>query len=69
VHEKQALVLVNYDSDFGADIISLAKYIQREIAEKFSVSITPEVRMITSQGERAFSTLPDTRPIESHRHD
>jgi len=69
VHEKQALVLVNYDSDFGADIISLAKYIQRKIAEKFSVSITPEVRMITSQGERAFSSLPDTRPIESRSND
>ncbi len=69
VHEKQALVLVNYDSDFGADIIGLAKYIQQRVAEKFSVAITPEVRMITSQGERAFSTLADTRPIENHSND
>jgi len=63
VHEKQALVLVNYDSDLGADIIRLAKYIQRKVAEKFSVAITPEVRMITSQGEKAFSSLKDSKPI------
>jgi len=63
VHKQQALVLVNYDSDLGADIISLAKYIQRKVAEKFSVAITPEVRMITSQGERAFSSLKDINPI------
>ncbi len=63
VHKQQALVLVNYDSDLGADIISLAKYIQQKIAEKFSVSILPEVRMISRHGEQAFSTLKDINPI------
>jgi UDP-N-acetylmuramate dehydrogenase len=63
VHQQQALVLVNYGSDLGADIVSLAKYVQRKVAEKFSVSLTPEVRMITEQGERSFSSLTDTNPI------
>jgi UDP-N-acetylmuramate dehydrogenase len=66
VHQQQALVLVNYGSDLGADIISLAKYVQRKVAEKFSVSLTPEVRMITEQGERSFSSLTDTNPIVSN---
>lgn len=69
VHEKQALVLVNYSSDLGSNIISLAKYIQRTVAQKFSVAITPEVRMITSQGEVEFSALIDTNPMDNSLHD
>jgi len=69
VHEQQALVLVNYGSDFGADIISLAKYIQRKVTEKFQVALMPEVRMITKNGERAFSSLPDMNPIGHHSND
>lgn len=63
VHQQQALVLVNYDSESGTDLISLAKFIQRKIADKFSVSLNPEVRMITSQGERDFALLSDINPI------
>jgi len=65
VHQQQALVLVNYDSNLGTDIISLAKYIQRKVADKFSVVIVPEVRMITCQGEREFSSLSDNNPIDN----
>lgn len=64
VHQHQALVLVNYDSDLGTDIISLAKYIQRRVEDKFSVSLIPEVRMITQKGESTFSSLSDIDPIE-----
>jgi UDP-N-acetylmuramate dehydrogenase len=64
VHQHQALVLVNYDSDLGTDIISLAKYIQRRVEDKFSVSLIPEVRMITHKGESTFSSLSDIDPIE-----
>ncbi len=63
VHQQQALVIVNYGSLFGQDIISLAKYIQRQVAEKFSVLLVPEVRMITVQGERDFATITDIKPI------
>jgi len=69
VHQHQALVLVNYDSDRGADIISLAKYIQRKVSDKFAVFITPEVRMISEQGERAFSSLTDINPIDFNTND
>ncbi|MCJ8295386.1 MAG: UDP-N-acetylmuramate dehydrogenase [Colwellia sp.] len=63
VHQQQALVLVNYGSELGGDIVSLAKYIQRQVADKFSISLIPEVRMITEQGERSFSSLSDVNPI------
>ena len=69
VHEHQALVLVNFSSESGQDVISLAKYIQRAVAQKFSVTITPEVRMITQQGEMAFSSLNDTHPIGNNSDD
>jgi UDP-N-acetylmuramate dehydrogenase len=63
VHQQQALVLVNYGSDVGSDIISLAKYVQRKVEEKFFVSLTPEVRMISHQGESSFTSLIDINPI------
>ncbi|MBU2871020.1 UDP-N-acetylmuramate dehydrogenase [Colwellia sp. E2M01] len=69
VHQQQALVLVNYGSDFGADIISLAKYVQRVVVEKFSVTLIPEVRMISHLGEQAFTALNDTHPIGKLSHD
>lgn len=63
VHHQQALVIVNYGSLRGADIISLAKYIQRQVADKFSVVLTPEVRMITAQGERDFDLIADNNLV------
>jgi UDP-N-acetylmuramate dehydrogenase len=63
VHQKQALVIVNYGSPSGADIISLAKYIQRKVVDKFSVVLIPEVRMITAQGERDFDSITDNKPL------
>ncbi len=65
VHQQQALVLINYGSDLGTDIIRLAKYIQRVVSDKFSVHLTPEVRMITAQGEQPFSSLTDFNPIKN----
>ena len=69
VHQQQALVLVNYESEWGTDIICLAKYIQRVVAEKFSVALIPEVRMITQQGEQSFLSLSDNNPIGNINHD
>lgn len=45
VHEKQALVLVNYGKASGKDILSLAQQIQADIQEKFGVSLEPEVNI------------------------
>lgn len=45
VHEKQALVLVNYGNASGAEIWNLALRIQKEVHAKFGITITPEVNV------------------------
>jgi len=69
VHSQQALVLVNYQQGTGSDMVSLAKYIQRQVKRKFGIDINPEVRMITSQGEQAFIDLKDLTPIQELNND
>ncbi len=46
VHAKQALVLVNYGSGKGADLVQLAKDIQKDVKEKYGIDIQPEVNII-----------------------
>lgn len=45
VHEKQALVIVNYGNASGADILNFAKKIQHLVREKFSIELIPEVNI------------------------
>ncbi len=51
VHDKQALVLINYNQGTGKDIFELAQYIQQQVLKKFKVLLKPEVRIIAEQGE------------------
>lgn len=51
VHEKQALVLTNFDSASGSDIKNLATFVQAKVFELFAIKLQPEVRMIAKQGE------------------
>jgi UDP-N-acetylmuramate dehydrogenase len=46
VHAKQALVLVNYGNATGDEILALAQQVQASVAEKFGVTISPEVNVI-----------------------
>ena len=57
VHENQALVLVNNASERGVDIVTLAKYVQDQVFTKFDILLSPEVRMITTNGEQHFNQL------------
>ncbi len=46
VHNKQALVLVNYGNASGDEIYELAKRIQKEVLNKFKVALEIEVNII-----------------------
>ena len=42
MYEKQALVLANRGGATGIDVIALMQAVQRDVAEKFGVELTPE---------------------------
>ncbi len=46
VHEKQALVIVNYGNATGDEIVEFSKMIERKVEEKFGVKIINEVNII-----------------------
>lgn len=46
VHQKQALVLVNYGNATGEEILGLAYKIKKEVLNKFKIRIVPEVNII-----------------------
>ena len=46
IHTEQALVLVNYGTATGQELIDLAHFVQQTVFEKFGIMITPEVNII-----------------------
>ena len=46
VHQDHALVLVNYGSATGSELVSLAEKIQASVKAKFGIALWPEVRII-----------------------
>jgi len=45
-HKDQALVLVNYGNATGSEVYDLAMQIQASVADKFGITILPEVNII-----------------------
>lgn len=46
VHDRQALVLVNYGGATGGDVLDLAHYVSLKVKERFGVEINPEVNIL-----------------------
>lgn len=46
VHDRQALVLVNYGGATGGDVIRLADYVCTMVCDKFGVRLSPEVNIL-----------------------
>jgi UDP-N-acetylmuramate dehydrogenase len=46
VHEKQALVLVNYGKASGAEVLDLSESVQRDVFDKFGVRLEREVTVV-----------------------
>ncbi|MFZ2072421.1 MAG: UDP-N-acetylmuramate dehydrogenase [Minisyncoccia bacterium] len=46
VHEKQALVLVNYGGASGEEVLNLANQIIDSVFQKFGLKLTPEVNIV-----------------------
>lgn len=46
VHERQALVLVNFGGATGNDVLALARYVQQRVFDSFGVRIEPEVNIL-----------------------
>jgi UDP-N-acetylmuramate dehydrogenase len=46
VHEKQALVLVNYGNASGRELLDLSEMIRRSVYEKFGIDLEREVEVI-----------------------
>ena len=45
IYERHALIVVNYGTENGKEILSFVQDIQREVRNKFNIALEPEVRI------------------------
>ncbi|WP_286233811.1 UDP-N-acetylmuramate dehydrogenase [Thalassotalea sediminis] len=55
VHEKQALVLINYDGMAGNKIVELATIVMNKVDDSFNILLEPEVRFVNHLGLTSMS--------------
>ena len=46
MHDRQALVMVNYGGASGEDVLHLAHQIQKNVKEKFNIDLNIEAHLI-----------------------
>ncbi|GAA4885266.1 UDP-N-acetylmuramate dehydrogenase [Ferrimonas pelagia] len=50
VHQDQALVLVNRGTATAEDLVALARHVVMTVAERYQITLEPEVRILDGQG-------------------
>lgn len=55
VHKNQALVIINYDSSCGQDIVAFSALVQEKVMAKFHIHLVPEVQFIGADEQLANS--------------
>lgn len=55
VHDKQALVLINYGGASGQDVLALAGQIQQDVQNKFNIRLQPEVNIVKGAGRNLIT--------------
>ncbi len=46
MYEKQALIMINYGSAKGSDVLTMIKRAQKLVKDKFAIDLEPEVRLV-----------------------
>jgi len=57
IHKQQALVVINHNKGSGKDVLDLALLVQKKVMNTFGITLEPEVRFVSDQGEVPFNKI------------